>query len=192
LAEQALIVGELTFVLSFQNLIGALINLRDGSALLHQLTFGEIHVGHIAADLRLDGHGRDRGDGAQRIDHDRDTVEGHRRGADRLQPGLQLSAASCRWLRGQDPAPYLIGAKTQQRHDDQSNSNTGLGKSPDLHVPLRRGTAKIGSQPFVCLTRSLVHIGRSLSSWAVPRLLSSWLVPRLRGSGALRLMNICP
>ncbi len=63
LAEQALIVRELAFVLGFQNHVGPVIDLRQKIALLHHLAFFECDLGQITADLRLHG---DRGDRASR------------------------------------------------------------------------------------------------------------------------------
>ena len=144
-----MIVRELAFVLGFQNLIGPLIDLRDGGALLHEFTFGEVHVGHIAADLRLNGDGSDGSDGAQRIDHHGNAVQHHGRGADRLQSGLELSAASGSRLWRQGPAPNLIGSKAQQDHNDQSDDNARFGEGGALHDRIWGGTAKICRQPFV-------------------------------------------
>ena len=124
LAEQALIVRQLAFVLGFQDLIGAWIDLRQKIAFLHHLPFLEGDLGQLTVDLGLHGDGGERRDGAERIDQDADIVQRDGCGADRLKPGL-LEASGGR-LRRQHPARDLVGAKSEPDRNDQPNANTEL------------------------------------------------------------------
>ncbi len=94
LRQQPFVVGKLTLILCFQNLIRALIDLREKVALVDQLAFGEADGGELTVDLRLHGHRRQRRDGAERVDDDTDIAERDGAGADRLRRGLQVPAAA--------------------------------------------------------------------------------------------------
>ena len=160
---------ELAFVLGFQDLIGPLIDLREEVALLDHLPFGESDLGQLAVDLGLHGDGRERGDGAERVDDDADIAQRDGRGADRLQPRL---AENVRPAGGADlPSARSgrrqarAGRRSAQRQSGISNaiavltSGSGAGR--------RRFGAKSSSVLRVRSSMLGVHRSRHVSTYRV-------------------------
>ena len=85
LREHALIARQLALVLGLQKLVGPRIDLRQKVAFLDHLPFGEGDLRELTVDLRLHGDGRDRRDGAERVDDDADIAGADGGRADRLR-----------------------------------------------------------------------------------------------------------
>ena len=127
LGEQALIVRKLAFELRFQNLIGPRIDLRQEVALFDHLPFGESDIGELTVDLGLHRDGRERRDGAERIDDDADIAGRDGCGADGLRGAGRKSAAG----RGRrlHPAHDLEGGQDENDRDQPEANAEFAGAS---------------------------------------------------------------
>ena len=148
---------ELAFVLLLQDLVGPRIDLRQEVALLDQLAFGEADFGELAVDLGLHGHGRERRDGAERIDDDADIAERDGRGADRLQRRLAGSVRRA--------AATSASARSHRR---RKRGGCAIDADADAEFRTRRACCTVRCRPaqtrrqiVISSARSLVHDGRS-------------------------------
>ena len=155
LREQALIARKLALVLRLQKLVGPRIDLRERIALLDRLPFSERHFHELAVDLRLHGDGRNRRDGAERVDDDADVARSDGGGADRLSRGLRITRAGR--LTRENRSENQIAAEEDGDENDQSDDNASFSTGPADDGRRGHGSANIGSRLVIRSARSLVH-----------------------------------
>src|SRR4029077_7121438 len=152
--QHALVRGELAFELRLLKLVGSRVDLRQEIALLDQLPFGEPHLQELAVDLRLHGDGRDRGDGAQRVDDDPDVALSDCCSANRLRRYWSPTGLAARARPGDE----LVGRDDEPDENDQPDGNANAGARA-LRDARRRGrSAKLRHRLVIGSARPLVHL----------------------------------
>ncbi len=132
--QQRFVAGERALGVVERDLIRTRVDLREQVALLDHLAFLEIDVLQDAAQLRQNGHARERRDGAERGQHDRHFALRRRRDMNRLRHvghaawtaaagPAAMRAARARRRRAVRRAPRMPApqheAEDQQREDNQ-------------------------------------------------------------------------
>ena len=134
--QQRLVARQIALGLRQRRLIGPRVDLGDQIAFLDLVAFLEIDLDQIAADLASDRDGRERGDGAERIEIDSDVA---------LADGLRHDRHRRRVAAA---APLRLGCglvlgPPDDAGDDQQQHEAGRDKAPG-RSRLRRRAERIG------------------------------------------------
>ena len=134
--QQRLVARQIAVGLRQRGFVGPRVDLGDQIAFLDLVAFLEIDLEQIAADLAADGHGRERSNGAERIEIDSDVALadglGHDRHRRRVAAAAPLLLGRCLLLGPPDDAG-----------DDQQQHKAGRDQPPG-RSRLRRRAERIG------------------------------------------------